>query len=63
MLSPKEIEVESAANRVETWPVHELYIDVDEAAKFLNKDRRTILRWARENLVPVHTLRVGGRAC
>jgi excisionase family DNA binding protein len=39
----------------------EYYVDADEAARFLKISRRTVLRWARERLLPAHPLTHGVR--
>jgi excisionase family DNA binding protein len=37
--------------------VFEYFVDADKAAEFLNVDRRTVIRWAREGVIPAHPLR------
>ena len=39
----------------------ELFVDADEAARFLKVNRRTILQWARSSTLPAYPLGRGTR--
>ena len=39
----------------------EHFVDATKAAEFLSMDRRTLIRWAREGIVPGHPLGAGVR--
>jgi hypothetical protein len=41
--------------------VSEFFVDADEAARFLSINRRTLLQWARESVLPAHPLGDGPR--
>lgn len=39
----------------------EHFVDATKAADFLSMDRRTLIRWAREGILPGHPLGAGNR--
>jgi len=39
----------------------EFFVDADEAARFLKINRRTLLHWARQGVLPAHPLGRGSR--
>jgi excisionase family DNA binding protein len=39
----------------------EFFVDADEAARFLKINRRTLLHWARQGVLPAHPLGLGSR--
>ena len=41
--------------------VSEFFVDADEAARFLKINRRTLLHWSRERVLPAHPLGDGRR--
>lgn len=41
--------------------VCESFVDADEAARFLKINRRTLLHWARQGILPAHPLGRGSR--
>ena len=41
--------------------VSEFFVDADEAALFLKINRRTLLQWARQGVLPAHPLGRGSR--
>ena len=41
--------------------VSEFFVDADEAARFLKVNRRTLLHWARQRVLPAHPLGRGSR--
>lgn len=44
-----------------TRGIPEFFVDADEAARFLSINRRTVLQWARSNILPAYPLGRGTR--